>query len=175
MTGPGGALAPVWSFRTGDDPSVIHALLIASDRHHAATYGLAAPVRSIETSQWLARSGAVQLLMHGERPAAMFALTAEPPFTVPDDLFPGARSPLYLQRLAIEPDWLARDPLLGARCLRRAVELAEGRGADALRSEANPDLTASAELLSRFGFVQCGPALSSPSGLRRVYLQKDLS
>jgi hypothetical protein len=164
---------PSWSWQVGTDVAAIHALLRASDAHHAAVHGLPTPARRLSTTRRLVESGAVQTLRHGPALVGMFTLTSEPPFTQDASIFPRARRPAYLQRLAVAPDWLSSVPLVGVRCLRRAVQVATTQGADALRAEANPDLTATAALLVTFGFVPCG-SVRAADGLRRVYLHKDL-
>jgi len=164
---------PTWSWQVSTDPEAVHALLRASDEHHARAYGLPVPDRRPARTRQLVAAGAVQVLHDGTRPVAMFTLTGEPPFDEDLSIFPPARRAVYVQRLAIDPRSLASVPLLGARCLRRAIELARAHGADALRAEANPDLTAVAELLATFGFARCGPVRSA-GRLRRVYLQKPL-
>jgi len=78
-----------------------------------------------------------------------------------------------MTRLAVEPQWLLQGPLIGARCVRKAIEIASSAGADAIRAEANPDLGDVRTLLDLFGFEQYGAA-NSAGGFRRVYLQKSL-
>ncbi|MGH3185684.1 MAG: hypothetical protein ACRDPY_00730 [Streptosporangiaceae bacterium] len=165
---------PDLSWRVGTDAEAVHALLRASDEHHAALYGLPVPNRRPERTRQLVQTGAVQVLQDGTEIVAMFTLTEGPPYDQELSVFPSARQPLYLQRLAVQPRSLASVPLLGIRCLRRAVQVARSRRADVLRAEANPDLTAQADLLATFGFAQCGP-VQSANGLRRVYLQKVLA
>lgn len=162
------------TWETATDPNQVHNLITASDSFHAATYGLGAPTRSRESTEGLVRAGAVQVLRCGPELVATFTITDRPPFAQDVSIFPVARRPLYLQRLAVEPHWLARTPLVGMRCLRRAVSYAAALGADALRSEANPDLEATAKLLAAVGFVRYGP-VSSGGELRRVYLQLDIA
>jgi hypothetical protein len=160
-----------WS--TGTDVAALHELIVQSDAHHARTYGRPVPVRAVETMRRLVEAGQVQVLSHGAEPVAMFALTDRPPFAQDIGVFPDRSRPLYRQRLAIRPARLGDLPLVGMRCLRRAATLAVVAGADALRAEANPDLTATARLLQVFGFVRYGP-VQSAGGLRRIYLEKHL-
>jgi hypothetical protein len=101
----------------------------------------------------------------------MFTLTWDPPFDTAAANFPRAQKPAYLCRLAVNPAVLDGGSMVGARCVRRAVELASRSGADALRSEANPDLTAVRSMLDLFGFEEHGHA-QSEDGRRQVYLQK---
>jgi hypothetical protein len=162
---------PDLSWCIGRDPEAVHALLRASDEHHAATYGLPVPARRPMRTRQLVEAGAVQVLRNETGIVAMFALTEESPFDQELAAFPCARRPLYLQRLAVQPRLLTSIPLLGTRCLRRAVQVARSRHADVLRAEANPDLTGQAELLATFGFARFGP-VHMTNGLRRVYLQK---
>jgi GNAT superfamily N-acetyltransferase len=161
-----------WSWGIATDADAVHALLCASDAHHAQTYGLPAPARRIETTKRSVEAGAVHILQHGTEFVGMFSLTWEPSFDVAGTAFPERLKPAYLQRLAVRPDWLGS--LVGLRCVRRAVELAAERGADALRADANPDLTATSALLRLFGFRQYGDVQSSESGLRRIHLEKEL-
>lgn len=162
------------TWETATDPGQVHNLITASDRFHAARYGLGAPVRRPESTEGLVRAGSVQVLRSGPELVATFTVTDRPPFAQDVSIFPSANHPLYLQRLAVEPHWLTRTPLLGMRCLRRAVSYAASLGADALRSEANPDLEATARLLAAVGFVRYGP-VSSGGELRRVYLHLDIA
>lgn len=161
------------TWETAADPDQVHTLITASDRFHAARYGLGVPARRRESTEGLVCAGFVQVLRCGPEFVATFTVTDRPPFAQDVSIFPAARHPLYLQRLAVEPLWLKRTPLLGMRCLRRAVSYAAGLGADALRSEANPDLQATAKLLAAIGFVRYGPM--STGEPRRVYLQLDIA
>lgn len=163
-----------WSWRVGADPDAVHEFLCASDAHHATLYDLPVPSRNPAKTRQLVESGAVQVLMHGTEMVAMFTLTDDPPADQDISVFPPALRPAYLQRLCVDPRRLARSPAAGLRCLRHAAELARARGADVLRAEANPDLLATAALLTAFGFVQHG-ATESASQLRRVRLQKELA
>jgi L-amino acid N-acyltransferase YncA len=63
--------------------------------------------------------------------------------------------------------------LIGVQCVRRAVDVAREIGAEVLRSEANPDLAATRQLLGQLGFEQVGP-VEEEGGVRRVALQKSL-
>ena len=166
MSGPD---RPAWAVAT--EPAEVHELLCASDGYQAERTGTPAPARRIASTEWLVRSGAVHVLRQDGRAVAMFTLTEDPPFDPADVPFPSADAPRYLQRLAVHPDLAARGSLAGARCVRRALELAAAAGADALRCEANPDLAATHELLVSLGFEQAGDALEA-EGARRVYLQR---
>ncbi|MGH3898517.1 MAG: hypothetical protein ACRDTA_09730 [Pseudonocardiaceae bacterium] len=161
-----------WSWETATDPEEVHLLLCASDAYQAARYGVAIPIRQQSTTDRLVRTGAVHLLRLGPETIGMFTLSRTPPF---DDLsaFPPANNPAYLQRLAVRPEHLEDTSIAGARCLRKAIELAARRGADALRAEANPDLTATHTLLQLMGFSQYGEVHTD--GVRRwIFLQKAL-
>jgi hypothetical protein len=96
----------------------------------------------------------VHVLWAGDDMAAAITLIWRPPFSHDLTVFPPALNPAYITRLSVAPAWLARDSLIGARCIRHAAEVAARLGADALRSEANPRL-ASMQLLLLCGFVEC--------------------
>ncbi|MFI0785991.1 GNAT family N-acetyltransferase [Streptomyces lydicus] len=165
------APAPAWE--PAESAEEVHALLRASDLHTAELYGLPVPERRLERSRALVGERAVHLLRHGDTAIAMFTLTGRPPFRRALDVFPPARAPLYLQRLAVHPDRARRDATLGMRAVRRACETARAAGADALRAEANPDLRKSVELLTGLGFVAYGE-VEAEDWMRRVYLQRAL-
>lgn len=154
------------------DADEVHALLCASDAAQA-TPEAPAPQRRMERTRRRVESDAVHLLRLDGAAAAMLTLTPEPPFG--DDLgpFPPLRRPAYLSRLAVEPVVLRREPLVGARCVRRAIDLATAEGADGMRSEANPDFVRVLRLLTFAGFEQQGP-IRSDGRRRRVGLQRPL-
>jgi hypothetical protein len=160
-----------WSWEVASDPAEVHALLLASDAHHARAHQLTAPRRREESTRSRVAERQTHLLRHGVEPAGMFTLSTTPPF---DDvtIFPPTRRPLYLQRLAVAPGWLRPASLVGLRCVRRAFEVARDAGASALRAEANPDLAATLTLLRSNGFEQVCPA--SEGELRRIYLNRRL-
>ncbi|TQJ37048.1 GNAT family N-acetyltransferase [Streptomyces sp. SLBN-115] len=166
---PGPAL--VW--RWADSAEEVHALLRASDAHTAEQYGLRVPERRIDRSSQLVARRAVHVLCHGKTAVAMFTLTRQPPSSRHQDVFPLARAPMFLQRLAVHPDWSPRDATLGLRCVRRACETARAAGADVLRAETNPDLCRSLDLLTGLGFVPHG-TVETDGWMRRVYLQRRL-
>jgi hypothetical protein len=158
----------------GSDVEAIHSLLLASDAQMAAEYGLPVPTRRIATTERCVEEGAVHVLRSETGIVAMFTLTWNPPFGQDlVDLFPPQDRPAYLQRLARAASAAAQDPLLGAQCLRRAIERANIAGADALRCEANPDLLRTRTLYELFGFRRYGP-VQGANGLRRIYLEKSL-
>lgn len=162
----------VWKWEAAGDADEVHRLLCESDQY-TATADAPAPVRNIETTRRRVDTGCVQILRCDGRAAAMFTLTWEPPFAEELSVFPDANTPMYLSRLAVRAEWLERGSMVGVRCIRRAVELATAAGADAIRSEANPDLEAVAALLRMMGFVETVRRQAS-DGRRRMYLQKNL-
>jgi hypothetical protein len=161
-----------WSWETASSAVEVHDLLCACDEYQAMAYGIPAPRRSVESSRRRVHSGSVQLLRVDRDPVAMFTLSWEPTFDADLSIFPAAERPAYLARLAVAPEWLRSGSLAGAQCLRRAIALASSQGADALRSEANPDLLGPRTLLDLLGFVECGQGRRPETGLRRVYLQR---
>ncbi|WP_338597087.1 GNAT family N-acetyltransferase [Saccharopolyspora sp. SCSIO 74807] len=163
-------MAEAWE--TAQDPAAVHALLCTSDRHQAQRYGSAAPDRRVESTRRKVAAGMVRVLSFDGVPVGMFTLGAEPTFDLAEAELPPARSPLYLSRLAVSPEVLSRG--VGMRCVRKAIELARAAGADVLRSEANPELTGTYELLGELGFVQHGPLLRNGSGVPRIHLQRPL-
>ncbi|MEV8093591.1 hypothetical protein [Kitasatospora sp. NPDC085879] len=165
-------MTAVWE-RAGDAAEV-HALLRACDAHQAERSGTAAPDRSLATTEALVRLGAVHLLRSDGRAVAMFTLTTAPRPEPATDDYPPASNPVYLSRLAVAPDLLADGTLMGVRCVRKAVQLAGGTGADALRAEANPDLVNTRAMLADLGFEQHGPVHADETGRRYVRLQRTL-
>jgi hypothetical protein len=162
-----------WCWSTATNPHVIHALICACDQF-VATSDQPAPTRRMETSIRRVLDGCVQLLLVDAQPAATFTLSRDPPYSLSLEVFPSARMPLYLGRLAVHPTWLAKGSLMGVHALRRAVDLATDAGADVLRSEANPTLGRMRTVLEAFGFREHGASEAS-DGRRRIYLQKDLA
>ncbi len=163
----------VWIWELARDAAEIHALLCASDAF-VATSEAPAPVRNMVSTQGLIEAGATQVLRLDGRAVASFNLLWKPPFDLLNAEFPPCVRPAYLTRLAVDPEWLAGGALVGAQCLRRAVDLAIESGADALRSETNPDLARTRAMLELFGFTEHG-AVRDPDGRRRVYLHLALS
>ncbi|MFB6440777.1 GNAT family N-acetyltransferase [Streptomyces sp. NPDC056411] len=161
------------TWERADSAEEVHALLCASDAHHAEQYDLPVPQRHLDRSRALVAARAVHLLRRGDTPVAMFTLTDHPPYRRGPDVFPPAGLPMYLQRLAVHPDAARRDATLGMRCVRRACETARSAGADVLRAEANPDLRKSVALLTGLGFVPHG-VVEADGPLRRVHLQRPL-
>lgn len=164
--------ATAWRWDVGTSAEEIHALLRLCDAY-TATAEAPAPVRNMETTKRNVESGSVHVLRRGAEAVAMFTLTWEAPFEPEDAGFPPAQRPGYLQRLAVKPELLAEGSLVGARCIRRAIELARRAGADVIRSEANPDLARVVALLGLFGFEEFRRT-QAEDGRRRVYLQKNL-
>lgn len=161
-----------WSWEIGSDAEEIHELLCASDRY-SATPDAPAPQRKLATTEARIRSGGVHVLRKGSEAVAAFTLTWEQPFTQDISIFPSAHKAAYISRLAVRPEQLSEGEMLGMRCLRKAVELAETAGADALRSEANPDLLGVFTLLRKHGFEEHFRTRDA-DGTRRAYLQKNL-
>ncbi|MGV9848442.1 hypothetical protein ACWDWU_06560 [Streptomyces sp. NPDC003442] len=164
-----------WTWETARDPDEVHALLCACDAHQARNYGSPTPVRNAGTTARRVRAGEVHLLRHEGEPAGMFTLSWEPPFALDPDAFPPALRPAYLGRLAVAPARLADGAPVGASCVRRALELAADNGADALRAEANPDLTDTVKLLELLGLRRHARVLTDAEGRRTVRLHKNLT
>lgn len=150
----------------------VHALLVASDEYAATKHELPAPTRNMSSTTYLVDSGYVHAGRRDGALIGMFTLTPHPPRGAIDPGFPSARDPRYLQRFAIRPDHLGKGSVVGAQCLRTALEVATAAGADVLRAETNPDLTAITGFLQAFGFVQYGAIVEGV--MRRVYLEKRL-
>jgi hypothetical protein len=130
--------------------------LCACDAYQATLSGAPVPVRRIATTNRRVRARQVHLLRLRAEAIATSTLTWEPPFAQDVAIFPSAMKPAYRGRLAVKPELLASGSIVGARCVRKAIEVAAAGGADAVRSEANPDLAATRALLDRFGFEQYG-------------------
>jgi GNAT superfamily N-acetyltransferase len=165
--------APGFIWESARDAEEIHALLCASDAF-VATPEAPPPKRNRATTQRLIDEGATQVLRHDGRAVASINLLWTPPFEMGQAQFPPAARPAFLARLAVDPEWAKRGSILGAQCIRRAMDLALERGADAIRCEANPDLTRTRAMLGLFGFSEHGAA-QDPDGRRRVYLHLALS
>lgn len=163
----------LWLWEVSTNVEEVHTLLCACDAY-TATAKAPAPVRKIETTRRNVQAGAVHVLRYAGEVVAMFTLTWFPPFSQETTIFPFAHKPAYLSRLAVEPAWQQKGTILGAQCLRKAIELAICTGADAIRAEANPDLLRVRALLDLFGFKEYGQ-IQSEDGRRRVYLQKELT
>ncbi|MFJ5269871.1 hypothetical protein [Streptomyces sp. NPDC088358] len=170
-----GSTAVDWTWEAAEDPDEVHALLCACDAYQARKYGSAAPVRDTGTTARRVHAGDVHLLRHDGQAAGMFTLSWDPPFALAPDDFPPAVRPAYLGRLAVAPRWLADSTPTGATCVRRALELASARGADALRSEANPDLADTVKLLEILGFRRHGGVRTDSGGRRSVRLQRSFA
>jgi quercetin dioxygenase-like cupin family protein len=164
-----------WRWELATDPEPVHELLCRSDVHHAAHTGTPVPRRNWDSTDRHVRSSAVHVLRRGDELAAMFTLSDHPPFNLAETAYQPATRPVYLQRLAVAPHLLEEGSLVGVRCVRRAIELAERSGADVLRSEANPDLAGPVSVLHQSGFVQRGPVHADSSGRRWVHLERSLA
>jgi len=162
-----------WTWEIAEDPGEVHQFLCRSDAYHA-TAQAPAPRRLQETSELHVRNRSTHLLRQGGTPVAMFTLTQEPRFVIEAIAFLPAQKPIYLSRLAVGSACFMGGSMVGAQALRRAMEVARESGADAIRSEANPDLARSYALLEMFGFKVCN--MEPLSGqLRRAHLQLDLA
>jgi hypothetical protein len=155
------------------EPDEVHDLLLASDRHVAARYGLPVPQRDRRSTRQLVSERRTHLLRVDGAAVAVFALTPTPAFDVDLAIFPPAARPAYLRRLAVRPERLDDGELYGPACVRRAMEVAAAHGADALRAETNPDLAGIVRLLEAFGFEQYGP-VRTEGWMRRICLACDL-
>jgi hypothetical protein len=162
---------PKWI--VADDVVEVHTLLCASDAAQD-TEDAPAPHREIESTRRYVTARLVRLLRSETGPMAMFTLTPDPPFPDSLDRFPPASRPIYMTRLAVDPRTLSQEPLIGLRCLRHAMAVATESGADALRSEANPDLRGTMRLLTLAGFSQAG-AVMDDGERRRVGMHRTLS
>ena len=162
-----------WAWEVARDVEEVHALLCASDAY-SATHEVPAPLRNKATTEHRVWTGSVHLLRFDVEAVGMFTLTWDPPFEQDLSVFPPAKHPIYIGRLAVKPEWQSRGSIVGAQCLRKAAELAIAAGADVIRSEANPDLKRTRKLLDLFGFIEYGRVLSD-DGRNRVYLQKNLN
>ncbi|MGY0236072.1 hypothetical protein [Longispora urticae] len=165
---------PAWRWERASDAPVVHELLCASDAHHAAATGTAAPVRRPGTTAGLVAARSVWLLLRDDHPVGMFTLTDTPPEDVDRACFPPAARPRYLRRLVVAPGEIVAGSLVGVSCLRMALQVAAEQGADAVRAEAHPDLTGSVELLTRHRFVRCGQVHGDDTGRRWIHLQRSL-
>jgi hypothetical protein len=162
-----------WEIASAADE--VHELLCTSDRYQAEKFASPVPVRDPDTTRARVRDGLVHLLRQNGRAAAMFTLTDVPAFGEPPGVFPAARRPVYLGRLAVRPDLVADGSLAGALCVRRALSQARQRDADMLRAEANPDLAATVTMLETLGFTRCDQVLEDGDGRRRVHLYQRLA
>lgn len=134
------------------DPGEVHALLETSDRAQA-TAAMPAPRRNRSATEALVGSGGVHLLRCAGRPVAMVTVSERAPFDPSCAAFQPARRPLYMQRLAVDPDVTTGTVIPpGLLAARHAVATARERGADWLRCEANPTITRVVEMLRAVGF-----------------------
>jgi predicted GNAT family N-acyltransferase len=162
-----------WIWEVSTNVEEVHTLLCASDAYTANTKA-PAPIRNIETTRRRVHEGSVHVLRFENEPVAMFTLTWDAPFSDDTKIFPFARKPAYIGRLAVQAEWQKKGSIVGAQCLRKAIELAKSLASDVIRSEANPDLIGVRTLLDLFGFKEYGQA-QSEDGRRCVYLQKNLT
>ncbi|MCC3769510.1 hypothetical protein [Streptomyces sp. UNOC14_S4] len=163
----------IW--RTADDPLPVHALVESSDRAAARRSGTPPPRRRHASTRFLVARGLVRLGTEDGVPVVTVTVGPLPSFDSSsldpaEGALPGAERPWYMQRLAVTP--AHPDPLLGVRAVRHAMSLAAGAGADALRAEANPDLSDVLEMLCSLGFARYGTIDTGP--LRRTFLHLPL-
>ena len=157
------------------DADLVHKLLLQSDQQHARATRTRAPTRSEASTASHVAAGYVRLQMSGDEILGMFTLSRIPTFDPSRSVLPDALDPMYLQRLVVVTNPVTTaDPLVGLRCVRRAIDEAAASGADALRSEANPDLSRSYSLLLACGLNPFGQVDERSDGLRIVRLHMDL-
>jgi hypothetical protein len=161
------ALGMPWE--VGADADEIHGLLRASDAYQAQRSGSLVPHRHEERTRQLVASGAVHVLRTNAEIAGMFTLV----WPAGADGTPGCRV-VSMSRLAVQPRLLESGSLVGAQCVRKAIELSVAGGARVLRAEANPDLARTYRLLMMMGFEARGPVHDDGAGRRWVTLEKAL-
>lgn len=164
----------VLRFEVATDAAEAHSLLCSSDAEQAHRYAIAAPQRNPATTEHRVRSGEVRVARLGGTAVGSFTLCEQAPFDLEPGVFGPARRPLYLSRLCVAPEQLRNGSLVGLKCLREAVAEAERSGADALRSQANPDFTDVLTLLELHGFQRRGP-IREHADLRFVNMEKPLA
>jgi ribosomal protein S18 acetylase RimI-like enzyme len=153
-------------WHTARDAQTVHALVEESDRAAALRTGTPAPHRRTAATRHLVEQGSVRLGTVDGFPVATVTVGAMPSFDADAGRLPYSRTPWYMQRLAVRPGF--PDPFLGLRAIRHAIERATAAGADALRAEANPDLSDVLALLTTLGFVRHATMDTAP---RRTWLQ----
>ncbi len=163
-------MAPRWE--VAHDAEEIHELVLASDAH-TANERAPAPARELRSTARRVGRGDTYVLRVDGQAVATFSLSRVPPYDPEQIDFPPAASPLYLSRLAVWPDHPDGAGLAGPRALRTAIRMARAAGADAIRSEANPDLGRVFEMLELHGFVVYASERDA-EGRARAYLQKQL-
>ena len=163
-----------WLWEVADHAEEVHALLCVSDVVQAEKTGTPVPQRRFTTTERRVREGAVHLMRRAGTAVASFTLTSDAPFDAVEAGYEPTSNPFYLQRLAVHPDLLQQGSVVGAQSIRRAARLAIDSGADVLRAEVNPDLSATAELLELLGFVKVGPLWADGRGRRWMYVEKAL-
>lgn len=160
----------ILDWQIADDPQVIHHLIETSDQRAATISGTTSPKRQLEATRWLVSNGLVHVGLSSGHAAATVTVNPTPPFDLELADLPHAGAPLYMQRLAVDPD--APDKLLGLQAIRYAIKIATAAGADALRAEANPDLTNVLRMLTSTGFDRFRTDESGAA--RRTFLQRAL-
>lgn len=152
------------------DVDEVHRLLEASDRHAAASTGTEPPSRRRTSTVALVTAECVYVGHARGRPVVTVTVGQISSFDAERAGLPAARNPWYMQRLAMDP--ATPDKLAGFAAVRHAVSVARAGGADVLRAEANPDLTAVLRMLTAVGFRRYGT--DEGGGPPRTYLQLSL-
>ncbi|MEU6259174.1 hypothetical protein [Streptomyces sp. NPDC047043] len=153
-------------WQTARDAQTVQSLVEESDRAAALRTGTPAPRRRTAATRHLVKQGSVRLGTVDGVPVATVTVGATPSFDAAVGGLSYARVAWYMQRLAVRPG--IADPFLGLHAVRHAIECATAAGADALRAEANPDLSDVLALLTTLGFVRHATADTVP---RRTWLQ----
>lgn len=156
------------------DAAQVHSLLEDSDAEQAIRYGIPAPRRNFSTTEYRVKSGEVHVAFLGEEAVGSFTLSALPPFELEADVFGPADNPRYLSRLCVASQQLRDGSLVGLRCLREAIAAAGRLGADALRSQANPDFADVVAMLELHGFQRRGVVMEH-GPYRAVNMEKPLT
>lgn len=158
-----------WEVATNLDE--VNALLQACDTY-VSRPGSPIPKRNPETTAKRIADKQVHLLRKNQEPIAMFTLGPTPTFNLPEIIVPYAANPIYISRLAVSPALQKEGSIIGAQCLKHAINIAKIYNADAIRSEANPALSKVIELLRLFGFEDF--FAHTEELVSRVYFQKKL-
>jgi len=101
-----------------------------------------------------ARRGQLWVARRGRGVAATFLLATRKPWAIDPAYFTAVARPLYLLNMAVRPDWQRQG--VGRRCLDRAVEIARGWPADAIRLDAYDAAAGAGEFYARCGFREVG-------------------
>lgn len=157
----------------GTDAQEIHALLCESDKMAARTSNTSVPMRNMASSERYVASGNVHVLKDRGTAIAMFTLTTTPTFNPEGIDFPGAKSPVYLTRLAIHPEVQKDNKMLGFKTVKKMIEEAKRRGHDVIWNEVNPDIADVMKLLVLSGFKEL---VTEPlkAGTKVKYMYREL-